>query len=292
MIIVLGVKGQVGNDLIELLTLKGLEVRGFTREEADLTQTDDLVAKLAILKPTAVINAAAYTAVDLAEKEPDKAFQINATAPGFLARFCASKNIPFIHYSTDYVFSGIGDRPWTETDPTGPLSVYGKSKLAGEEAILAAGGKSLILRTSWVYSAYGKNFLNTMLRLAAEKDELKIVSDQVGVPTLSKHLAQATIDILLDKAPAMDHFPAGIFHVCNLGETTWYEFAREIFTLARSLGKELRVNQIIPIKTEEYPTPAKRPLNSRLSSLRLLDTFAIELPEWRVALKECMESRK
>jgi dTDP-4-dehydrorhamnose reductase len=265
MIIVLGAKGQVGNDLVELLSLKNVEVRGFSREEADLTHIDDLVAKLTVLKPTAVINAAAYTAVDLAEKEPDKAFQINGVAPGALARWCASRDIPFVHYSTDYVFSGIGDRPWTETDPTGPLSVYGQSKLAGEEAILAAGGKSLILRTSWVYSAYGKNFLNTMLRLAAEKDELRIVNDQ---------------------------FAAGIFHVCNLGETTWYEFAREIFTLARSLGNELRVQKITPIRTDEYPTPAKRPLNSRLSSLRLLDTFAIELPEWRVALKECMESRK
>jgi dTDP-4-dehydrorhamnose reductase len=291
MIIVLGAKGQVGNDLVELLSLKNVEVRGFSREEADLTHIDDLVAKLTVLKPTAVINAAAYTAVDLAEKEPDKAFQINGVAPGALARWCASRDIPFVHYSTDYVFSGIGDRPWTETDPTGPLSVYGQSKLAGEEAILAAGGKSLILRTSWVYSAYGKNFLNTMLRLAAEKDELRIVNDQVGAPTLSVHLAQATLDIL-EKSKTMDHFPAGIFHVCNLGETTWYEFAREIFTLARSLGNELRVQKITPIRTDEYPTPAKRPLNSRLSSLRLLDTFAIELPEWRVALKECMESRK
>jgi dTDP-4-dehydrorhamnose reductase len=291
MIIVLGAKGQVGNDLVELLSLKNVEVRGFSREEADLTHIDDLVAKLTVLKPTAVINAAAYTAVDLAEKEPDKAFQINGVAPVALARWCASRDIPFVHYSTDYVFSGIGDRPWTETDPTGPLSVYGQSKLAGEEAILAAGGKSLILRTSWVYSAYGKNFLNTMLRLAAEKDELRIVNDQVGAPTLSVHLAQATLDIL-EKSKTMDHFPAGIFHVCNLGETTWYEFAREIFTLARSLGNELRVQKITPIRTDEYPTPAKRPLNSRLSSLRLLDTFAIELPEWRVALKECMESRK
>lgn len=291
MIIVLGAKGQVGNDLVELLTLKGAEVRGFAREEADLTRVDDLIAKLAILKPTAVINAAAYTAVDLAEKEPEKAFLINGSAPGALARFCASKNIPFVHYSTDYVFSGIGDRPWTETDPTGPLSVYGKSKLAGEEEILAAGGKCLILRTSWVYSPFGKNFLNTMLRLGAEKDELRIVSDQVGAPTLSRHLAQATLDIL-DKARTMDHFPAGIFHVCNLGETTWYDFAREIFTQARANGLDLRVKQITPIATADYPTPAKRPLNSRLSSLRLLDTFAIELPEWRVALKECMESRK
>jgi dTDP-4-dehydrorhamnose reductase len=291
MIIVLGAKGQVGNDLVELLTLKGAEVRGFAREEADLTRVEDLIGKLAILKPTAVINAAAYTAVDLAEKEPEKAFLINGAAPGALARFCASKDIPFVHYSTDYVFSGIGDRPWTETDPTGPLSVYGKSKLAGEEEILAAGGKCVILRTSWVYSPFGKNFLNTMLKLGAEKDELRIVSDQVGAPTLSRHLAQATLDIL-NKARTMDHFPAGIFHVCNLGETTWYDFAREIFTQARANGLELRVKQITPIATADYPTPAKRPLNSRLSSLRLLDTFAIELPEWRVALKECMESRQ
>lgn len=289
-IVVTGSTGQVGGDLVRLLKLAGRDVHSLDRAQADLSQPLSIVAALEKIQPSLVLNPGAYTAVDLAEKEQDLAFRVNAETPGAMAEWCAKHDVPFVSYSTDYVFAGGGTRPWSETDPTGPLSVYGKSKLAGEQSIQKAGGRFLILRTSWVYAPQGKNFLNTMLRLGAEREELRVVSDQIGAPTYSSHLAQATLD-MLDGALEFDAFPSGIYHVCNSGETNWNEFAREIFAEARKRGAALKVRDVHGIKTSEYPTPAPRPLNSRLSTLKLLDTFGIKLPSWREGLTECLRAK-
>ena len=290
-IVVLGVQGQVGSELVRQLEGKSRNVRAVTQEEADFSRPESVLRLLTELQPIAVFNAAAYTAVDQAEKEPATAFLINAETPGQIALWCAEHKAPFVHYSTDYVYPGDGTRPWRETDQTGPLSAYGKSKLAGDEAIVKAGGNFLIFRTSWVYAPEGENFLNTMLRLGADREELKVINDQIGAPTLASHLARVSIKAL-DKAIDMTTFPSGVYHACGAGETNWNGFARAIFEEARARGQSLKVRSVLSIPTSEYPTPAKRPLNSRMSLQKLKDTFGITLPDWRAALHECMEHRQ
>lgn len=287
-IAVLGAAGQLGRALTQALAERAIPL---LRADLDVTDPQESVAKLDRLSPCAVINAAAYTSVDEAEAHPEPAFQINGEAPGRLAQWCRRRGIPFVHFSTDYVFSGSGLRPWTEEDPVSPLNAYGRSKLEGERQVRAAGGEWLIFRTSWVYDGAGRNFLTTMLRLAGERETLTIVDDQWGAPTYASHLAQATL-AALDQACAQPLFPSGIYHVCNGGETTWCRFAHAIFELAGSKGTTLRLRTVVPISSSEYPTPARRPLNSRLNTAKVRNTFGVTLPPWETGLRECMQTNE
>lgn len=284
--LVFGSSGQVGTALKKLLNNQGIFL---DKNQVDLSNPGNIKPALEKYKPDVIINASAYTAVDNAEKEEDLAYKINSIAPEKMAEYASENNIPFIHYSTDYVFDGSGDHKRKEDEKTSPLSSYGRSKLAGDEKIVKLGGKFLIFRTSWVYSEAGKNFLLTMLKLGSERENLRIVSDQVGAPTYAFDIADYTLKAL-EKAIRMQKFPSGIYNFCNAGETNWCEFAKEIFKIAKEKGVQLKIKDITPIKTEEYPTPAKRPLNSRLDSQKLKDTFGFVLPAWQNALKRCMEN--
>jgi dTDP-4-dehydrorhamnose reductase len=283
-VVVLGASGQLGRALTKAL---GSTAAPLTRADLDLTNMPGAALKLEKLRPAVLINAAAYTNVDQAESETEVAFQINGDAPGFLARWCRQRQVPFLHFSTDYVFSGVGDRPWTEYDPVSPLNAYGRSKLEGERQVMAAGGQWLILRTSWVYDDRGRNFLTTMLRLGAERNALAVVNDQWGAPTYAAHLAKAAL-AALRVATAQVSFPAGIYHMCNAGQTTWYEFASAIFDRARSEGRSLKLQTLTPVSSSEYPTPASRPNNSRLNTDRLRMTMGISMEPWQAGLLECM----
>lgn len=271
-LLVFGRTGQVARELARLAP----GARFLGREEADLTQPEACAAAILSARPRAVINAAAWTAVDKAEIEADAARLVNAAAPGAMARACASLGIPFLHVSTDYVFDGSGERPWREDDATGPLGVYGATKLAGEQAIAAAGGHWALLRTSWVFSAHGANFVRTMLRLGAERPRLTIVADQTGGPTPAADIAAA----LLAMAREMegDATKGGLYHFAGAPDVTWAGFAREIFRQA-GLG-----TQVVDIATADYPTPARRPANSRLDCTRIARDFGIARPDWRAGL--------
>jgi dTDP-4-dehydrorhamnose reductase len=263
--------------------------------EADFSRPDSLSTLLDKAfeqrRFEAVINAAAYTAVDLAESEEPRAHLINAESPGAIARWCAEHELPLVHYSTDYVFSGQGERPWREDDPVAPLGAYGRTKLAGEQAIMNTQCRAVIFRTSWVYDAYGKNFVRTMLKLGAERETLKVVSDQHGAPTYAPSLARATLQTL-NQALEKPHFPTGIYHLCNSGETTWHEFATRIFEQARILGMPLKVKSVEAIPSSAYPTPAHRPLNSRLDQSKIAEVFGIRMPDWHEGLADCIKELK
>lgn len=253
------------------------------RDQADLTDQKSLQKLIDSKNWEAVVNAAAYTAVDRAESEQDLAQAVNAEAPGIMARACAQNNIPFIHISTDYVFDGSADRPYKEEDSINPLSVYGRTKAEGEKAVMDAGGRAVILRTSWVYAPEGKNFVSTMLKLGQEREELRIVSDQTGAPTSAADIADGIMSIL-------SRFEAtGIFHMTAGGSTTWHGFATEIFRIAREKGLKTP-QRVLPIATAEYPTPAKRPLNSRLDCGKLEKIYGVALPSWQEGLSNCMDS--
>jgi len=283
--LILGKNGQIGR------ALRGVfpQATFWGRDEADFLTPDAWTEKIRALKPAWVVNANAYTAVDLAEKpeEFDKAMQVNAATPARVAGVCAALEIPFVHYSTDYVYPGSEStpRPWRESDITGPLNAYGRSKLAGDQAVASAGGRYLIFRTSWVFDETGKNFVNTMLRLGADRPELRVVSDQVGAPSYAGDLAQATARALV-RALEVREFPYDVYHLCNSGETSWSGFAREIFAQA---GLSCRV---VDIASSDYPTPARRPLNSRMSLEKLQTTFGIEMPAWQEALSRCLKNKK
>ncbi len=270
-LLVFGQTGQVARELARLVP----GARFLGRDQADLSdpaRCGDLIRQS---RPQAVINAAAYTAVDRAESEPDLAMAVNGAAPGAMARAAAELGVPFVHVSTDYVFDGAGARPWQVTDPTGPLGVYGATKLAGEQAVAGAGGQWAVMRTSWVFSAHGANFVKTMLRLGAERDELRIVADQVGGPTPARDIAVG----LLTMAQAMhDGATGGVYHFAGAPDASWADFAREIFAQA-GLGCT-----VTPITTAEYPTPAKRPANSRLDCSTVTRDFSIQRPDWRKGL--------
>jgi dTDP-4-dehydrorhamnose reductase len=290
-ILILGSSGQVGAALLRVCRQQNEKAIGLSRQEADLSNSQILRQALdqlsATVAPSAVINAAAYTQVDLAEKEEELAYRINAEAPKALAQWCAEKRIPFIHYSTDYVFSGQGHTPWKEEDKVQPQNAYGRTKLDGERFVSDAGGKWLIFRTSWVYDSTGKNFVRTMLRLGAERESLKVVADQHGAPSFATHLAEATI-AALKNAQKMPEFPSGIYHFCNSGETNWHEFAQAIFAMAREQGMKLQIKSVDPIASSDYPTPAKRPLNSRLNTSKLKNILGVQLPHWRDGLSQCL----
>jgi len=288
-IVVTGANGQVGRALMALGSDYADSVVGLSREECDLMEVETLAQKLEALKPGAIINAAAYTAVDKAEEEEPKANLINAQAPAVIAALCRKLEIPFVHYSTDYVFNGAGTEPWTELGMTDPLNAYGRSKYKGEEAIRKYGSKHLIFRTSWVYDGEGKNFLNTMLRLSREREVLKVVDDQIGAPTYAPHLAKATLEAL-ENASNASRFPSGIYHLCGGGETSWMGFAKQIFANAYRLGfGGLKVQTVDGIPTSEYPTPAMRPENSRLDCTKARQVLGVSLPHWEESLLECME---
>jgi len=301
-LLVVGGNGQVGRELRRSLRPLG-EVVAATRdgrlddaeaaahdrcEIVDLADTDALAALVDAVAPTAVLNAAAYTAVDKAETDAQSAFRINAEAPGALARACAARGIPLVHYSTDYVFDGQGTRPYGEDDPTAPLGVYGASKLAGEQAVRAAGGRHLIFRTAWVYAAHGHNFLRTMLRLGAEREELRVVADQYGTPTPAALIADATA-IALSKALAGTAPDTGTWHLVAAGHTTWHGFAEAIFAGAVARGLLPRAPRVVPIATAEYPTPARRPAWSCLDTARLRRDFGVEPPAWEPALEGMLD---
>lgn len=286
-IVVFGGNGQVGSALGELLGNRAVVLK---RDDADFTDPASLRTVLEKLQPTSVINAVAYTAVDKAEEEEQLATLINADAPQVIAEYCQEQNIPFVHYSTDYVFAGEGDLPRNTDAPTDPINAYGRSKLAGENNIKGIGGKHLIFRTSWVYDATGKNFLNTMLHLAANREDLSIISDQVGAPSYAPHIAEATIQTL-DHAVSISDFPSGIYHLCGQGEASWYDFAQEIFSQAKALSVPLKIKNVKAIPTSEYPTPAKRPLNSRLDCSKTEEILGVAMPDWQKSLEVCMKQK-
>ena len=267
--------GRTGQVATEIRRLGNVEALG--REEADLADPEACAAHVASSAADVIINAAAYTAVDQAEKEEGLATTINGDTPTAMARAAATKNIPFLHLSTDYVFDGTGDAPWRPEDATNPLGAYGRSKLLGEQGICAAGGRFVILRTSWVFSTHGRNFVNTMLRLAGERDEVSVVSDQFGGPTAAADIAAVLLRIA--ESLHAGNGKAGIHHFSGAPDVSWADFASEIF---RVTGTTTRVN---PIASANYPTPAKRPANSRLDCRSLRDAFGIERPDWRAAVR-------
>lgn len=286
-VLVTGGSGQVGGALLKQLTELG-SVVALGRDEFDLARPDRLPTELDQVAPSLIVNAAAYTAVDRAEDDSEIAFRVNAEAPGVIARWAAVRNIPLIHFSTDYVFDGTGTRPWREDDAPGPLSVYGASKLAGDDAVRSAGGAHLIVRTSWVYAAKGTNFLRSILRLAKEQTELRIVADQFGAPSSARLIAHAIARIIgADGADLVDRIAAaqGIVNVAASGETSWHAFAVAIVEGLKARGVPLAVERIVPIATQDYPTKAKRPANSRLDMTRLSQAFGIITPQWDRALE-------
>ncbi|PMZ75385.1 dTDP-4-dehydrorhamnose reductase [Pseudomonas sp. FW305-70] len=283
-VLINGRHGQVSHELQRRLGVLG-ELIVLGREQLDLAQPDQIRRQVQNLRPDLIINAAAHTAVDLAESEPQAAFAINAIAPGILAEEALALDIPLIHYSTDYVFDGLKSGPYNEDDTPNPLGVYGKSKLAGEQAIKDVQGKHLILRTSWVYSNHGRNFLLTMQRLLQEKPELRVVADQIGAPTWAGTLANSTL-ALIEHWQAREVANWGIYHLTAQGETSWFGFAQAIGEALRQQGKPCAA--LLPIPSSDYPTPAARPLNSRLDCSRLQRDWGVSQPDWQTALRECL----
>jgi len=283
-LLLLGKNGQVGWELQRALPLLGEVVAlDFDSVElkADFSQPESLAATLDAVQPDIIVNSAAHTAVDKGESEPDLVRRINAEAPGVLARWAAAHGAWLVHYSTDYVFDGSGSTPRGEDAPTGPLSVYGQTKLDGEEAIRASGCKHLILRTSWVYAARGGNFAKTMLRLAAERERLSVIDDQVGAPTGADLLADLTAHLLRSAITGPD--VSGTYHAVAAGETSWHGYACFVIEWARRHGRDIKVapDAIEAVPTSAFPTPARRPLNSRLDTSRLRNTFGLVLPPWQ-----------
>lgn len=288
-ILLIGANGQVGWELRRTLAPVGeviaASLEGEYGPQIDISDPESLSRVVQESAPDAVVNAAAYTAVDKAEGEPELVRRINADAPGMLGALLRERGAPIVHYSTDFVFSGESARPYREDDEPSPLNVYGETKLGGERALMSSGANAIILRTSWVYGVRGSNFLLTMMRLLAEKDELRVVDDQVGAPTWSRMLAEVTAQVLqrllhggLDAGQVK-----GVYHVTGGGQTSWYGFARAI-QRARSLSCNL-----LPIPTSEYRSPAKRPAYSVLDNTKLRDTFGLALPYWEVSLHQCLE---
>ena len=291
-ILLLGKNGQVGWELQRALAplgeLTALDRQGDDGLCGDLTNLDGLAATVRAVQPQVIVNAAAYTAVDKAEGEPELAQRINAEAPAALAREAAALGALLVHYSTDYVFDGSGRAPWAEDAPTGPLGVYGATKLAGEQAIAQTGCPHLILRTSWVYAARGGNFARTMLRLAQERERLTVIDDQWGAPTGAELIADVTAHAVAQtrQQPAK----AGIYHLTAAGETTWFSYAKYVLALAGQAQKAIKIKatELLPIPTSAYPTPARRPHNSRLDTRKLQTRFGLALPPWQHGVRRLL----
>lgn len=290
-ILLFGKGGQVGWELQRSLGTLG-ELIALDFDSADMcgnfTDLYGLAETVRKIQPSIIVNAAAHTAVDKAESEPELARTINAEAPSILAREAAALGAWLVHYSTEYVFDGSGDKPWSEEDGTGPLSIYGATKLEGEQAILRSGCKHLIFRTSWVYGARGSNFAKTMLRLAKERDRLTVINDQIGAPTGADLLADITAHALR----TAEHRPqvSGLYHAVAGGETSWYGYARFVLELAHNAGVMLKVapEAIVPVPTSAFPLPARRPHNSRLSTQKLQSTFGLTLPNWEAGVERML----
>ena len=291
-LLVLGGNGQVGQELLRALaplgrvvatTRSGKLADGSDCEIADFDAPQSLPALLGRLQPSVVINAAAYTAVDKAEQEPEAAFRANAQAPAVIAQWCAAHGVPMVHYSTDYVFNGQGTAPYVEDEATAPLGVYGRSKRDGEIAVRDAGGRHLIFRTAWVYASHGGNFLRTMLRVGAERDELRVVADQVGTPTPAALIADVTAQVLQHPGQL-----SGTWHLTASGQTSWHGFAEAIFAEAVAAGVLAKAPVVQAIASAEYPTPAKRPAWSVLDNRKLQQDFGIILPTWQEGLHRVM----
>ncbi|RRS02283.1 dTDP-4-dehydrorhamnose reductase [Aquabacterium soli] len=286
-ILLLGKGGQVGWELQRALAPLG-HITAHDVDTADFSQPDQVAAIVRAVRPQVIVNAAAHTAVDKAESEPDLARLINADTPGAIAAEAADIGALLVHYSTDYVFDGSGHAPRDENAATAPLSVYGQTKLEGEQQIMASGCRHLIFRTSWVYAARGGNFAKTMLRLAAERDELKVINDQTGSPTGADLLADVTAHAL--RAAQANPSLAGLYHLVADGETSWYDYARYVIEWARKQGHTVRVQpeNILAVPTTEYPTPARRPLNSRLATDKLKQAFGLTLPHWQQGVERML----
>ena len=286
-ILLLGKGGQVGWELQRALAPLGTVI-AHDLDTADFSQPEQVAALVAAVRPDVIVNAAAHTAVDKAEGEPELARLINATTPGAIAREAAKLGALLVHYSTDYVFDGSGSAPRDETAPTAPLSVYGSTKLEGEQLIQASGCPHLILRTSWVFGARGGNFAKTMLKLAAEREALKVINDQVGAPTGADLLADVTAHAIrgIQARPEL----SGLYHMVAGGQTTWYDYARFVIEWARAKGVAIKVEPgaISPVPTTEYPTPARRPLNSRLNTTKLQQAFGLTLPDWQSGVERML----
>jgi len=293
-ILLLGKNGQVGWELQRSLAPLG-ELVALDRHSSDadggcgdLSQRDQLHETVLRLRPDVIVNAAAHTAVDKAESEPELARTINALAPGSLAQAAQAVGALLVHYSTDYVFDGSGNAPWTEGDATGPLSVYGQTKLEGEQQIAAACERHLIFRTSWVYAARGGNFAKTMLRLAKERERLSVIDDQHGAPTGAEVIADVTAHAI--RQVLRQPKDAGTYHLAAAGETTWHGYARFVLDTARELRSDLPLvaHEVAPVPTSAFPTPARRPLNSRLDTSRLRQTFGVTLPPWQQGVRRML----
>ncbi len=281
-ILLIGSAGQLGFELARALPAHG-EVVALDHAALDLANADAIVAAVRSARPQLIVNAGAYTAVDRAESEPDRAEAINARAPGILAEEASRVGAVLIHYSTDYVFDGESEAPYDEDAAPNPVNVYGRSKLEGERAIAAIGGVGVVLRTSWVYGLRGQNFLTTMRRLGAEREELRIVADQVGSPNWTRSLATATA-ALASRGNGDLSERAGLYHLSGSGSASWFEFARAIFAGANR-------PRVVPISTAEYPTAARRPRRSVLASDKFARTFGIALPPWEAMLRDCVAER-
>lgn len=294
-VLVTGCGGQVGGELVRLLAGK-CELAAEDRASLDLARPEAIRARVRELRPQLILNPAAYTAVDRAESEPALARAVNAVAPGVLAEEARRLGALLVHYSTDYVFDGAKPGAYTEEDATGPMGVYGRTKLEGERAVASVGGAHLVLRTTWVYGPRGRNFLRTMLDLAAKRDEIRVVDDQFGAPTSSLALARATLAVVgaADGAPTaagLERAAAspGLYHATATGETSWFGFAAGIFARwARLAPAGFRAPRVVPIPTSEYPTPVRRPANSRLDTAKLERTFGVRLPPWEAGLDEVL----
>lgn len=280
-----GRDGQVTTALAQAGAAAGVEVVRLGRPELDLERLETIAPALEAARPDVVVSAAAYTAVDQAESEPERARIVNAVAPGVLAGAAAKLGAPILHLSTDYVFDGAKPAPYVESDLTGPVTVYGATKLEGEQAVAAAHPRAVILRTAWVYAPYGKNFVRTMLRLAGDREEVNVVADQHGCPTYASDIADAVFQIA--RILRRGEGETGVFHMAGGDEASWADFAAAVFEQSRArAGPSARV---APIATASYPTPAQRPANSRLDGRRLRETFRVTLPGWREALPRCMD---
>jgi dTDP-4-dehydrorhamnose reductase len=289
-ILLTGATGQIGWELGRCLLPLG-EVVALNRSQCDLARPQDLAGIVDAVKPQVIVNAAAYTAVDKAEEEAEVAMTVNAAAPGELAKAARRHGALLVHYSTDYVFDGRNPDAYREDDKRNPLGAYGRSKLAGEDAVRASDADHLIFRTSWIYAARGRNFLKTILRLAGEREELRIVSDQCGAPTWARLVAEVTALVLARELQhgRMSGFESGTYHLTASGETSWHGFAREIVAGARERGADLKCRSVVPIATVDYPLPAARPANSRLSTARLTERFGLNLPGWQRCLALCLD---
>jgi dTDP-4-dehydrorhamnose reductase len=286
-IAVTGTAGQVVTSLIERGTAAGHEIIAIGRPDLDLADPASVVRALEVATPDVIVSAAAYTAVDKAETESDLAHAINGAGPGAVAQAARALGVPLIHISTDYVFDGTLDRPYAESDPTGPTGVYGASKLAGEQAVLDGHDNSAVLRVAWVYSPFGNNFVKMMLRLAGDRDELGVVGDQVGNPTSALAIADGIIQVATNMVADSSPDLRSVFHMTAQGEASWADFARAIFAASAARGGPSA--SVRPIATDDYPTPAARPANSRLDCRLIARTHGVTLPDWRTSLDDVMD---